>query len=103
MDRATRRINIIIGEDQYEALGARGANVSGLIRELLSDHLSAHTVTLRVSEETRRLYDLLVSNGGVTDEELESHLRASLARALERRIAEMQALYRRVSGPGSSG
>jgi len=97
MSRQNRRINIVIGEDQYEALTARGLNVSGLIRDLVGDYLSASTVTLRVSDETRRLYDLLVANGGATDEDIEVHLRGALAQVLEARIDEMQALHKRLT------
>lgn len=91
-----RRINLVIGEDQYEALSERGVNISGLVRDLVGDYLSASTITLSVSDETRRLYDLLVANGGASDEEIEKHLRAALAKVLEQRIADMQALHRRL-------
>jgi hypothetical protein len=97
MSRQNRRINIVIGEDQYEALTARGLNVSGLVRDLVGDYLSASTITLRVSDETRRLYDLLVANGGATDEDIEVHLKVALARVLEARIGEMQALHKRLT------
>ncbi len=97
MSRQSRRINIVIAEDQYEALSARGLNISGLIRDLVGDYLSASTITLRVSDETRRLYDLLVANGGATDEDIEQHLKVVLAKVLEGRIGEMQALHKRLT------
>jgi hypothetical protein len=97
MERHSRRINIVIGEDQYAALSARGLNISGLIRDLVADYLSASTIALRVSDETRRLYDLLVANGGATDEDIEAHLKVALAKVLETRIGEMQALHKRLT------
>ena len=64
-----RRINITISEEQYRALNERSLNVSGLIRDLLGDYLAANKITLQVSDETRRIYDLVVSNTGSSDED----------------------------------
>ncbi len=91
-----RRINITIGETQYRALNERGLNVSGLIRDLLGDYLSENKITLQVSDETRRIYDLVVSNTGAGDEQIEAPLREALAKVLEQRIVEMQALHARL-------
>ena len=93
MEKAFKRVNVMIGEAQYEALTARGLNVSGLVRDLLGDYLSASVVTVQVSEDTRRLYDMVVANTGSTDQEIEVHLRASLAKMLEQKIAEMRDLH----------
>lgn len=92
----TRRINIVILEDQYQALNHRNLNVSGLIRDLLGDYLSKNVITLQVSEETRRIYETVVSNTGNTDADIETHLRQALADVLERQIAEMQVLHQRL-------
>lgn len=91
-----RRINITIAEDQYRALNERSLNVSGLIRDLLGDYLAANKITLQVSDETRRIYDLVVSNTGSSDEEIETPFREALASVLETRIEEMQALHARL-------
>ena len=77
MDTTYKRINIMILEDQYRILNDRGLNVSGLIRDLLGDHLSENAVTIQVSEDTKRLYDMVVANTGSTDVEIEQHLRVS--------------------------
>ena len=45
-----------------------------------------------VITETRRIYDLLISNTGSSDEEIEVYLRHALADLLKRKIDEMQAL-----------
>lgn len=96
MDRHYKRINITIGDDQYAALSERGVNVSGLIRDLVGDYLTGSKITLQVSEETRRLYELVIANTGATDADLEAPLRAAFADLLEQRIAEMQALYKKI-------
>jgi hypothetical protein len=93
MDKSYKRVNIMILEEQYEQLSERGLNLSGLIRDLLGDYLSHNTVTLQVSEETRRLYDRIISNTGASDEEIEVHLRAAFAGVLKRKIDEMQDLH----------
>lgn len=92
----TRRINIVILEDQYQALNDRNLNVSGLIRDLLGDYLSKNVITLQVTEETRRIYETVVSNTSTTDQDLETHLRAALAVVLERQIGQMQDLHKRL-------
>lgn len=94
--RTYRRVNITILEDQYRVLSERGLNVSGLIRDLLGDHLSEHSITLQVGESTRAVYDAVVSNTGASDEELEVYLRQSLAELLERKIEEMKTLRERL-------
>ena len=94
--RTYRRVNITILEDQYRVLSERGLNVSGLIRDLLGDHLSEHSITLQVGENTRAVYDAVVSNTGASDEELEVYFRQSLAELLERKIEEMKTLRERL-------
>ncbi len=96
-----RRVNIMIREDQHEALNARGLNVSGLIRDLLGDYLSQNVIHLQVGEETRRIYDLVVANTGSSDREIETHLRTALAKVLEDKIAEMQKLHQKLVREGA--
>ncbi|MCK5690474.1 hypothetical protein KAI87_14440 [Myxococcota bacterium] len=93
MAKSYRRVNVVIGEEQYKILTERGLNLSGLVRDLLGDYLSDNTITLQVSAETRSLYDMVISNMGATDEDLEIYVRQALARVLEQRIGEMQALH----------
>lgn len=92
----TRRINIVILEEQYQSLTQRNLNVSGLIRDLLGDHLSRNVITLQVSEETRRIYETIVANTNNTDADIESYLRSALANVLERQIREMKTLHQRL-------
>jgi ribosomal silencing factor RsfS len=91
-----KRVNVMIREDQYHRLSESGLNLSGLIRDLLGDYLSENVVNIQVSEETRRIYDLVVSNTGSSDEEIEVHLRAALAKVLEQKIDEMQRIHQQL-------
>ncbi len=92
----TRRINIVILEEQYQALSQRNLNVSGLIRDLLGDYLSKNVITLQVSAETRKIYETVVANTSTTDSDIEAHLRMALADVLEEQIGEMQQLHQRL-------
>ncbi len=84
----------MIGEDQHERLLQSGANVSGLIRDLIEDHLSDHKITLAVSEETADIYNRIVSNTGSTDEDIEPYLKRSLKEMLGDRIKAMTKLHK---------
>ena len=94
MEQALKRISLMLREDQYEKLTAEGLNLSGLIRDLIDDHLSEHKITLTVSEETRKLYDQIISNTGTEDSELEPFLRSALHGMLKDKIQAMQKLER---------
>lgn len=96
MSEAYKRINIMILESQHEALGDRGLNVSGLIRDLIGDYLSSSTITLQVSEDTRELYETVIANTGADDADIEPPLRRALAEVLERKIGDMQKLHKRL-------
>ncbi|MEZ4272826.1 MAG: hypothetical protein R3C68_15745 [Myxococcota bacterium] len=97
MDSSYKRVNIMLLEKQYQILTQQGLNVSGLIRDLVGDHLSENVVTIQVSDETRKLYNAIVANTGATDEEIEVHLRAALAKVLERKIAAMRELHQQLT------
>ena len=87
-----RRISLMIREDQYQKLLDSGLNVSGLMRDLVDDYMSDFKITLSVTEETRQIYDKVVSNTGATDADLEKYIVAALKELLKRRIKEMQDL-----------
>lgn len=82
----------MIKSDQYETLNQQGLNLSGLIRDLIDDHLSEFKITISVSEETRRLYDTIVSNTGSTDDDIEVYFKEALAKLLDERIRDMKKL-----------
>ena len=93
-----KRISLLIRDEQYEQLNGRGLNLSGLIRDLIDDYLSEHKITLGVTEETRVLYDRLVSNTGSSDVDVERYFKEALGRMLQDKIKEMQALQKDVFG-----
>jgi hypothetical protein len=82
----------MVREDQYQALTDRGLNVSGLVRDLIDDYLSEHTITISVGEETRSLYDQIVANTGSTDVDIEVYFREALKHMLRDKIRAMQKL-----------
>ena len=93
-----KRISLMIREDQSEKLCRDGLNLSGLVRDLLDDYMSDHKITLSVSEETRAIYDNIISNTGSTDQDVEKYLQSALERLLKDKIQSMQALQKKVFG-----
>lgn len=96
MDDGLRRISLFIREDQHERLSALGVNVSGLIRDLIDDHLSESKITIAVGKETGDLYRQIVSNTGSTDADVEVHLKGALKEMLRQKIREMERLEKRL-------
>lgn len=95
-DKSHKRVNVMITEEQYREVTDQGLNLSGLIRDLLGDHFSNDVISLQVSEDTRKVYDLLVSNTGATDRDIEVHIRRALANLLAEKISEMDTLRARL-------
>jgi hypothetical protein len=85
-------MSLMIREDQHQKLLDSGLNISGLIRDLIDDYLSHHKITLAVSQETRNVYDKVVSNTGASDSDLEKYILQALKELLRLRIQEMQDL-----------
>ncbi len=96
-DRELKRISLMIGEDQYQELVKRGLTVSWLIRDLIDDYLSANKLTLRVSDETRKLFEKIVSTANTEDEEFEPYLKDSLQNFLKQKIVDMQRLQKNLN------
>ncbi len=92
MGKDLKRVSLMLRQEQYDQIIQRGINFSGLVRDLVDDHLSEHKVTIAVSEETKTLYDKIVSNTGTTDEEFEVYLRTALRAVLKHKIQEMKEL-----------
>lgn len=90
----TKRISLMIGEEQLRKLHETGANISGLVRDLIDDHLSEHKITISVTEETRNLYNQIISRTGSSDTEIEPYLKKSLKEMLKNRIKEMERLHK---------
>jgi len=87
----------MVREDQYNKLSEEGINLSGLIRDLIDDYLSEFKITLSVTEETRKLYDLIISNTGSNDGDLEIYFKEALKGLLRDRIKDMQELEEKLS------
>ena len=100
MEKPLKRISLLLRDDQYQELTGRGINVSGLVRDLIDDYLSSHKITLSVTEETRGLYERIVSNTGSTDADVEKYLKASLGEMLRDKIKDMQTLQIEAFGRG---
>jgi post-segregation antitoxin (ccd killing protein) len=98
MENSLKRISVMIREDQYNQLNQKGLNLSGLVRDLIDDHLSEHKITLSVSEETMGLYNLIVSNTGSTDLDVEHYLKDTLKLLLRDKIKNMQELEKKFFG-----
>ncbi|MBT3585792.1 MAG: hypothetical protein HN509_12880, partial [Halobacteriovoraceae bacterium] len=87
---------LMIREDQYEQINSGGLNLSGLVRDLVDDYLSEYKITLSVGQQTRELYDKVISNTGSTDEDLEDYLKDSLKELLKDKIKSMQELEKEI-------
>tara|TARA_R110002072_G_scaffold64203_2_gene159302 strand:- start:147529 stop:147825 length:297 start_codon:yes stop_codon:yes gene_type:complete len=92
-----KRISLLLREDQYKELNKKNINLSGLIRDLLDDHLSESKVTLAVSDETAELYNTIISDTGSSDSQLEKHFRKSLKDLLNEKIKYMQDLSTKIN------
>ena len=87
-----RRVHVLIRQDQHDEIMKRGLSVSGLIRDLLDDRFSETTITLSVPKENKLMYDNIVSNFGVSDEELALYVVEALDGFLEHKEKEIERL-----------
>lgn len=91
-DRELKRISLLIGEDQYQAINDRGLNLSWLLRDLVDDYLSERKIVLDVTQETLDLYQKIVGGAGALDAEFEPFFKAALHSFLKNKIETMQKL-----------
>lgn len=96
MNKNLKRISLMIREDQHDKIVDLGLNLSGLIRDLIDDFLSEHNITLAVTEETKQLYDTIISNTGSSDSEVEKYLKHTLKHLLKDKIEYMQTIQDRL-------
>ena len=96
MSQQLKRISLLIREEQHEQVLASDLNLSGLVRDLLDDYFSHHKITISVSEETRKLYDQIVSNTASSDSDVEKYLRRALKEMLHDRIDAMKQLEKTI-------
>jgi hypothetical protein len=86
-ERALKRISLMIGEDQYDAIMARGMNLSWLVRDLVDDYLRENRIVLKVSDDTRKLYEQISSLG--VEDEFEKFFMEALHSLLKMKIQKM--------------
>ncbi len=97
MSKNMKSICLMVRDDQYDKLHEMQVNMSGYIRDLIDDSISEHVITLNVTEETRSLYNKVISMSSKGDEELEPHLRSALKSMLDQSIKDMQKLQKKLA------
>lgn len=102
-DRELKRISLLIGEDQYQAISDRGLNLSWLVRDLLDDYLSEKKIVLVSGDETLELYQKIVAATGSLDSDFEPFFRTALHTFLKNKIESMQKLEKNVFKKNESG
>jgi hypothetical protein len=93
-----KRVNVLIGGEQYKKVQESGLNLSGLVRDLIDDRFSHRRVVLSVSQETRRLYDHVISNFGATDQDLERFFLEALDALLEEKVSHISDVRAKLKG-----
>ncbi len=96
MPKNLMRVSMMIRRDQHDQLQGMGVNISGYIRDLIDDRLSNNTIVLTVGDDTKMLYDQIISHSGEHDRELEPYLRDALRTMLEEKIKQMQELHKSI-------
>lgn len=103
MERDLKRISLLIGEDQYTEINKRQLNLSWLVRELLDNYLNQNSITIDVSDETRKLYEQIIgSNADDIEKDFEPLLRDALRALLKIKIDKMQQLVKAFSKEGDN-
>ncbi|EQC45069.1 hypothetical protein M899_0438 [Bacteriovorax sp. BSW11_IV] len=89
-DTEMKRVNIIISKEQHEKVHAKGLNLSAIVREALEDELNAHTITLSVTEQTKKIYMQLFEETQFSDSDFEPYLKEALNKFVEELIQKKQ-------------
>ncbi len=91
-----KRVNVLLRPDQHERVVSGGLNMSGLIRGLLDDHFSDEKIVLSVSPRVREVYQLLISNLGAEDRELEIYFLEALDKFLAEKTRQIDDLRKSI-------
>lgn len=91
-----KRVNILVRRDQHERVMSAGLNMSGLIRGLLDDHFSDEKIVLSVSPKVKEVYQLLISNLGAEDRELEIYFLEALDKFLAEKTRQIDDLRKSI-------
>ncbi len=89
-EKEMKRVNVIISKEQHERIHAKGLNLSAIVREALEDEINAHTITLSVSDQTKKLYMQLFEETQFNDSEFEPYLKNALNDFVEDLIEKRQ-------------
>ncbi|MCC6219691.1 MAG: hypothetical protein IT291_00450 [Deltaproteobacteria bacterium] len=90
------RISITIREDQYKTLIERELSLSALVRDLLDDRFSSNKVTINLSDQGKHFYDMLISNFGTQDIDLEPFLLQALDNFVGQKINQIQEIRKQL-------
>lgn len=100
MSSELKSVCLMLRKEQHDRLQEMNVNVSGFVRDIIDDRLSDHVITLGVSQETRILYDRIISLSHHGDTDFEPYLRAALADMLKDYIGQMQNLHKTLDMEG---
>ncbi|MCB0332003.1 MAG: hypothetical protein KDD55_00820 [Bdellovibrionales bacterium] len=99
MNSKYKRINVLITPEQHEKVLMRRISLSGLIRDLLDDWFSDTSIQLTVTPQTKHLYDLVISNFGASDKEIEPYIVEALDALLADKTEEIGQLRKQLREP----
>ncbi|MCM2344183.1 MAG: hypothetical protein NDJ24_06445 [Alphaproteobacteria bacterium] len=100
MSSELKSVCLMLRKEQHDRLQEMNVNVSGFVRDIIDDRLSDHVITLGVSQETRILYDRIISLSHHGDTDFEPYLRTALADMLKDYIGQMQNLHKTLDMEG---
>jgi hypothetical protein len=96
MSKDLKSVCLMIRKEQHDRLQEMNVNISGFVRDIIDDRLSDHVITLSVSQETRALYDRIISMSTSGDTDFEPYLRDALKNMLKTYIEQMQDLHKTI-------
>ena len=91
-----KRINVLIRPEQYNHVQAAGLSLSGLIRDLLDDRFSETKIVLSLSRRSKKLYDMIISNFGAADLDLERYIIEALDKFLQERSGQIETIRKQL-------
>lgn len=96
LEKDYRRINVLIRPDQYNKVQEAGLSLSGLIRDLLDDRFSDTKIILSLSRRSKKLYDMIISNFGAADLDLERYIIEALDKFLLERSGQIETIRKQL-------
>ena len=96
LEKDYKRINVLIRPDQYNKVQEAGLSLSGLIRDLLDDRFSDTKIILSLSRRSKKLYDMIISNFGAADLDLERYIIEALDKFLLERSGQIETIRKQL-------